>query len=463
MTERQDETLAAITARAGLPATSDERRFAPGDGRQTEHQLRTLVEGVPHLIWRSCDRGMWTWASPQWLAYTGQRQEQSHGRGWLDVVHPDDRERTLAAWAEAVGHGELDVEFRVHRAAGGSWVWHHTTSLPIRDEGGRIIEWLGSTTNIQSYKDLQERQAGLLDAANRHARELETEVVRREQAEARLLHTAYHDDLTGLRNRAWFMERFRQALRTGGAAPSCSLLFLDLDRFKQVNDSFGHPAGDTLLAEVGGKLQECLQTDETLARLGGDEFAALVEGADCIAASVRLAERIGDAMARPLRIGAREIVMTCSVGVAHAAAGHSRSDELIRDAGMAMYEAKANGPGGYAVFTTAMRDQMADGLLLETDLRHALSRGAFTLRYQPICDAGDRAIVGVEALIRWYHPERGDVPPIAADPGGRKGGPDSPARQMGVQARLRADARLARPVPRARIAPERERLGRGAA
>ena len=240
MTEKQDETLAAVTAKAGLPASADERRFVPGEGTQTEQQHRTLVEGVPHLIWRSCDQGLWTWASPQWMAYTGQTQQESLGRGWIDVVHPEDRARTLEAWGKAVGKGELDVEFRLRRAADGSWVWHHTTSLPLRDEAGRIIEWLGSTTDIQPYKELQRRQADLLEKSERHAQELEAEVRRREQAEARLQHAAYHDNLTGLRNRAWFMDRFRQALRMNGASPSCSLLFLDLDRFKMINDSFGH-------------------------------------------------------------------------------------------------------------------------------------------------------------------------------------------------------------------------------
>jgi PAS domain S-box-containing protein len=129
VTQKQDETLAAVTAQAGLPASPEERRFAPGMGGHTEQQLRTLVEGVPHLIWRSSDQGLWTWASPQWLAYTGQSQQESNGRGWLDVVHVDDRKPTIAAWAAAVGNGELDVEFRVRRAADGGWVWHRTTEL----------------------------------------------------------------------------------------------------------------------------------------------------------------------------------------------------------------------------------------------------------------------------------------------------------------------------------------------
>ena len=422
MTEKQDETLAAVTAKAGLPANTEERRLLPGALGQTEHQLRTLVEGVPHLIWRSCDRGLWTWASPQWCTYTGQSQDESHGLGWLDVVHPEDRERASAAWTAAKGKGELDLEFRLHRDADGAWVWHHTTSLPLRDEAGHVTEWLGSTTDIQAYKDFQRRQAELLSKAERHAQELEAEVRRREQAEARLQHAAYHDNLTGLRNRAWFMERFRRALKTNGAPPTCSLLFLDLDRFKLINDSFGHPAGVFLLAEVGQRLEACVNGEDTLARLGGDEFAVLVEGDGSMEAALRLAERINETMRRPFVVGTREVTATCSIGVAHAAAGHSRFEELVRDAGVAMYEAKANGSGGSAVFTAAMRDKAADALVFESDLRRALSGGEFTLRYQPICEADTSDIVGVEALIRWRHAERGHVPPSQLIPAAEKAG-----------------------------------------
>ncbi len=422
MTEKQDETLAEVTARAGLPASPDERRFAAGATTHTEHQLRTLVEGVPHLIWRSCDRGLWTWASPQWRTYTGQSQDESRGRGWLDAVHPEDRERTIEAWAEAVSNGELDVEFRVRRAADDSWKWHRTTSLPLRDEAGHIIEWLGSTTEIESYKELQQRQAESLAAAERHAKEMELEVRRREQAELRLQHAAYHDELTGLRNRAWFMDRFRQPLTNGEGKSDCALLFLGLDRFKLVNDSLGHPAGDRLLAQVGQRLQRCLHGEGTLVRLGGDEFAVLVEGEGSMDAALGLAERINEAMRRPLKTGTQDVTTTCSIGVAHAAAGRSSFEELIRDAGAAMYEAKANDRGGCAVFSEAMRDRVADELALETDLRHALSRGDFALHYQPICDTATSAIFGVEALIRWQHAERGDVPPSLFIPVAEKAG-----------------------------------------
>lgn len=170
---------------------------------EAEGQLRTLVEGVPQLIWRSCDMGNWTWASPQWLDFTGQTQEQSHGRGWLDVVHPDDRVSAMAAWAAARPHGILDAEFRVFRAADGSYLWHRTRSTPVRDRQGRILEWLGTTTDIQDLKELHQRQQVLLGKLAYQAHDLEVEIRERKQIEARLLRTTLHDDLTGLHNRAY--------------------------------------------------------------------------------------------------------------------------------------------------------------------------------------------------------------------------------------------------------------------
>ena len=395
----------------------------PGQGEHTEHQWRTLVEGVPHLIWRSCNRGLWTWASPQWLAYTGQSQEDSHGRGWLDTVHPHDHEQTLAAWNAAAPHGELEVEFRLWRASDGAWVWHRTASLPLRDNSGRIIEWLGSTTEIHAYKDLQARQQELLAAAEHHARELEDEIAQRRRVEARLAYAASHDTLTDLHNRAWFMERLQQVMAGAGAAEAgCSVLFLDVDHFASVNDTLGHQAGDQLLVEVSRRLQSCLGPQSTLARLGGDEFAALVEGVCDVDVATRLAERFAHAMREPVWLGVQEVFSACSIGVAHATAGTCRPVELMRDADIAMYWAKREDRGGYAVFTKAMHDEAAGALALQTDLRRAIERGEFVLRYQPICNAATRGLVGVEALIRWQHPERGIVSPASFIPAAEQTG-----------------------------------------
>ena len=391
----------------------------------TEWHLRSLVEGMPQLLWRSCDLGRWTWASPQWLEFTGLLQEGSHGRGWTVAVHPDDLSVVERAWEEARPHGMLDVEFRVRRASDGAYLWHRTRSLPQRDADGRIVEWLGSTTDIQDLKSLQEQQQALVTGMQDHAAALEAEIRERERVEAQLLFTAFHDDLTRLRNRAWFMDRVRDALgraRDGGAGQGCAVLFIDLDRFKLVNDSLGHQAGDRLLVEAAQRLQACAGPGDTLARLGGDEFALLVGGVPDAEAALAAARRIIAAMRHPVWIGPQEVFSSCSIGVVVAAPHHAGPEDLLRDADVAMYHAKQNDPGGCAVFTPAMRSRAVQALEMQTDLRNAVARGEFHLHYQPIVDAATRAITGVEALLRWQHPLRGAVPPAEFIPAAEETG-----------------------------------------
>ena len=382
---------------------------------EAEGQLRTLVEGVPQLIWRSCDMGNWTWASPQWLEFTGQTQDQSHGRGWLDAVHPEDRAAAMAAWAAARPHGVLDSEFRVYRAADGNYLWHRTRSTPVRDRQGYIVEWLGTTTDIQDLKELQQRQQVLLGKLQCQARDLEGEIKERKHIEARLLHATLHDDLTGLYNRAFLMNRLRLMLDrlSNEVGHRCTVLFLDLDRFKLVNDSLGHQAGDLLLVEVSRRLHDCVGPWHTLARFGGDEFAVLIEESDDDRAAAALADRIIAVMRWPIRLGQQEIFTSFSIGMAHVTEGHRTADQVMRDADIAMYHSKRRESGGCAVFTEAMRDSVVETLELRTDLRNAIARSEFHLHYQRINNIVTGAIVGVEALIRWQHPRRGLISPAS--------------------------------------------------
>ncbi len=379
---------------------------------EAEWQLRVFVEGVPQLLWRSCSVGSWTWASPQWLAFTGQSQDGSHDRGWLDAVHPEDRERTLAAWEAAVPLGCLDVEFRVRQAADGAYLWHRTRSTPVRDEAGRIVEWLGSTTDIQDLKALQEHQEVLLADLQRHARELEDEIGERRRIEARLVYDAHHDGLTGLHNRAFFMSRLKASLEEPerGAPRRCAVLFLDLDRFKLVNDSLGHQVGDLLLMDVANRLRGCIGPQDTLARFGGDEFAVLVRDVDGTTLVLDLAERILGSIRRPVWLGEHELFSSGSIGIVHATAEELASEEVLRNADIAMYCAKRS-DSGYVVFTDAMRGEAVEALELRTDLRNALGRNQLFLDYQPICKVATGQTVGLEALLRWRHPRRGLVPP----------------------------------------------------
>ena len=391
-----------------MQATSD-----GGEPRHSSHWLRVLVEGMPQLVWRSNDFGNWTWSGPQWQVFTGQSQAESQGRGWLQTVHPDDRAAVVAAWDAARPHGMLDMEFRVRKVADGSYVWHRSRSLPVLDESGAIVEWLGTTTDIEDLKRLQQEQASLLADAQRHARALEAEVQERKRAEERLLYSAFHDDLTKLHNRAYFMGRCRAALKEFAepSGPRVALLTFDLDRFKLINDSLGHGTGDVLLSIVAKRLRGCVRAQDTVSRIGGDEFALLLEDVDEAGLAV-CARRILEAMGRPFWFGRRQVLCSCSLGAAWLDGQH-RAEDLLRDADLAMYEAKRAGPGQYRMFRPAMRDGALAQLDLQTDLANAVRHGEFELWYQPICNAATKAVTAVEALIRWRHPARGLLVPDA--------------------------------------------------
>jgi len=225
-------------------------------------------------------------------------------------------------------------------------------------------------------------------------------------------HLAYHDSLTGLPNRALFTEHLERALaraRRGGSR--VTVLFLDLDRFKIVNDSLGHAAGDDLLVAVGERLRDCLRSTDVAARLGGDEFAVLAEDSDTIADADAVAERILDALREPFTVHGRELSVTASVGVAVSSPADSDAESLLRNADLAMYRAKVDGLGRYLVFEQQMHTALSQRLELEGDLRRAIGAEEFVVHYQPIVALAGGDIVGVEALVRWARGGVTLVPP----------------------------------------------------
>jgi diguanylate cyclase (GGDEF)-like protein len=225
-----------------------------------------------------------------------------------------------------------------------------------------------------------------------------------------MVHQALHDTLTGLPNRALFVDRMAHGLSRRGA--EIAVLFCDLDRFKAINDSLGHAAGDALLIAVAERISGCLREADTAARLGGDEFAVLLEGIADLSDAVVVAERIAAAFRAPFSLDGHEVFCGCSIGIAR---GNSTGDELLRNADVAMYRAKAQG-NDWAVFEPSMRAEVIERLELEADLRKAEERGQFEVHYQPLVGLGDGSLAGFEALIRWRHPERGLVPPPAFIP-----------------------------------------------
>jgi diguanylate cyclase (GGDEF)-like protein len=248
------------------------------------------------------------------------------------------------------------------------------------------------------------------------------DVTPRWQLEDELAHPAFHDSLTGLANQALFRDRVEHALARTARRPSpLAVLFLDLDNFKTVNDSLGHTAGDELLIEVSDRLLSCLRDGDTAARLGGDEFALLIEDATVEHDVIVVAERVTACLRQPFVLAGKEVFVGASVGIAFAERGLD-ADQMLRNADLAMYTAKGLGKNRFEVFAPEMHTNVVDRLEVEAELRRALDRGERRLFYQPIVDLSTSHVTGVEALIRWQHPQRGllgpDVfIPVAEDTG----------------------------------------------
>ncbi|HEX5501921.1 MAG TPA: EAL domain-containing protein [Thermomicrobiales bacterium] len=227
-------------------------------------------------------------------------------------------------------------------------------------------------------------------------------------------HQAFHDPLTGLPNRALFLDRLEHALAYARRRrESVAVLFVDLDRFKVINDSLGHEAGDLLLIAVASALKGCLRPEDTAARLGGDEFTILLERVADITAAVEVAERILGALQTPLPLGGYDLVVTGSLGIALSTPERDDPVELMRQADVALYRAKASGKACYQVYDATMNARVLERLELEAELRRALEREEFVVHYQPKVALATGHLEGVEALVRWQHPERGLLPPAA--------------------------------------------------
>ena len=263
----------------------------------------------------------------------------------------------------------------------GTYRWVLSRGLAVRDVEGNPHRMAGSMTDISLRK----------------------------AAEEKLLHEAIHDVLTGLPNRALFMDLLGRSVARSKRRRGYlfAVLFLDLDRFKVVNDSLGHVVGDQLLVGIAGRLEKCLRPEDTVARLGGDEFTVLLEDINDISDATRVAERVHKELESPFHLSGHEVYTTASIGIALSATGYDAPDQILRDADTAMYRAKALGKARHEVFDTGMHTRAMALLQLETDLRRAVERQEFRLHYQPIVTLARGRVVGFEALVRWQHPQRG--------------------------------------------------------
>jgi diguanylate cyclase (GGDEF)-like protein/PAS domain S-box-containing protein len=243
------------------------------------------------------------------------------------------------------------------------------------------------------------------------------DITARRKAEEGLHHIAFHDSLTGLPNRRRFYEHLAQAVESANQGDPAdplrayAVMFLDFDRFKLINDSLGHSAGDEFLVQVSRRIQASLRPSDIVARLGGDEFAVLVRQLEHERAAVSLAERLMDAVGKPFYVAGTELMTSASIGITFSALGYTSPEDVLRDADTAMYKAKGAGKARYALFDASLHTEVANRLRLEGDLRRAIDEGRLTVAYQPVCELASGAISGFEALVRWQHPSDGSISP----------------------------------------------------
>ena len=289
----------------------------------------------------------------------------------------------------------------VDRLVKGELASVHTEVRGMHRDGSDV--WM--SLNISLARDWQFRNYNLIVQAQ--------DITARRRAEAELYHNAYHDSLTQLSNRTHFNEQLNRAIARVQRHPEqrFAVMYLDFDRFKMVNDSLGHKAGDELLVNLARRLKDMLRPTDVLARLGGDEFAILDEDLHRQRDAVELTERIQKELQKPVTLGTMEVAISASIGITFSTNGYQTSDQIIRDADIAMYKAKSKGKAQYALFDSSLHQHVTAQLQLESKLRRALGQGQIYLEYQPICMLRDRKLIGFEALVRWNHPERGLLEP----------------------------------------------------
>jgi diguanylate cyclase (GGDEF)-like protein/PAS domain S-box-containing protein len=361
----------------------------------TEDALRDSEERYALAV-RGANDGLWDWDleadmvffSPRWKSMLGFADADvgDSPREWLDRIHPDDRPPFRRHLENHLGGAteQLEFEHRMRNAAG-EYLWVLARGVAVRDGNGKAYRMAGSQTDITARK----------------------------RAEHQLQHDALHDGLTGLANRVLFIDRLACALADlqRRAAPDFSVLFFDLDRFKNVNDSLGHTIGDKLLLGIARRLEHFLRPGDTVARLGGDEFAILIHRVEDASGAIHVADRIQDILSMNFSIDGNDVMVTASIGIAHSSTGYTNPEEILRDADIAMYRAKAEGKARYEIFDRDMHQSAVALLKLETELRRSVQRGEFIMNYQPIVSLKGGRIVGFEGLVRWQHPERGIVTP----------------------------------------------------
>jgi diguanylate cyclase (GGDEF)-like protein/PAS domain S-box-containing protein len=374
-------------SRARLVLVNDitERKRAEEAVRAAEERFRSAFDNAPIGMNLIDLDGRFIQVNRAFCAMTGYKEDELLGKTCQSITYHEDLENDLKDMRR-MGAGEIDhyqLEKRlVH--SGGHPVWTMTSRSLVRGRGDEPLHIVSQVADI----------------------------TQRKQSDMMLTHMALHDSLTGLPNRTLALDRLALALaRTERHPYSVAVLFLDLDRFKVINDSLGHNVGDELLVSVASRLREAVRPSDTVARIGGDEFVVVCEDIGDVEDAARIAERIADALSLSFDLTGDEVILSTSIGIAVSSGHQDAPEDLLRDADSAMYRAKEGGRNRYEVFDSSMRVEAVERLEMEQALRRALGRSEFRLFYQPVLDVDSGKIVGVEALLRWDHPERGLLRP----------------------------------------------------
>ncbi|MFL5333586.1 MAG: putative bifunctional diguanylate cyclase/phosphodiesterase, partial [Geminicoccaceae bacterium] len=377
-------TDSIISGAVGAAVDITARKRAEEELRRSEQRFRDFAAAASDWFWETDAEHRFTWMSANVEELTGVPPEAQYGKSRFELMAPGTDLALVDAHRRALDARQpfRDLEYRRHGPKGDLWL--STSGVPVFDAGGRFRDYRGVGREIGARK----------------------------RAEERVRYLAHHDELTGLPNRHLLRDRLGHALaqarRTGAQV---TLFLLDLDHFKDVNDTLGHPLGDELLRAVADRLRATVRGSDTLARLGGDEFAVLQADASEVGSAARLAERLLAALAAPVVLDGQPLAVTASVGVALDLPGTGDADELVRQADLALYRAKHEGRGRFRLFEPAMDAQARAKRGLERELRQALEAAEFVLHYQPQVELATGRVAGVEALVRWRHPNRGLVPP----------------------------------------------------
>jgi diguanylate cyclase (GGDEF)-like protein/PAS domain S-box-containing protein len=373
-----------------------QRKHSEDALRESHERYMLAVEGATDGLWDWNLKTNRIYFSPRWKAMLGYEDSEIRANPdeWLQRIHNEDLAQVRVALAAHVqGYSQhFECEYRI-RHKDGAYRWALARGLAVRDVAGKAYRMAGSQTDITARKRTEEQ----------------------------LQFDAFHDTLTGLTNRALFLDRLGRAIEHTHRHPEVlfAVLFLDLDRFKVINDSLGHSLGDQLLSACARKLEGCVRVVDTVSRFGGDEFVILLEDVKSEQEALDVASRIQHDLQDPIDLDGHQVVISASIGIVLSSLGYEDSDNLLRDADIAMYQAKMLGKACHVLFEAGMRQRMIHRLELENDLRKALENQTgqcpddqeLQVHYQPIVSLCNWKITGFEALIRWKHPRRGQIPP----------------------------------------------------